>query len=56
MSNKARVSAASGVVIALLSALVSSGVLSDQTVAVWQPVVVAVIAFAATVGVHSAHS
>ena len=56
MSNKARISAATGIVIALLSALVSSGVLTNSTVAVWQPVVVAVIAFAATVGVHSAHA
>lgn len=54
MSNKARVSAASGVLIALLSALVASGVLSNHTVSIWQPVVVAAIAFGATVGVRSA--
>ena len=54
MSNKARVSAASGVVIALLSALVASGVLSNHTVSIWQPVVVAAITFGATVGIRSA--
>ncbi|CAB4183293.1 hypothetical protein UFOVP1328_31 [uncultured Caudovirales phage] len=54
MTDKARISAASGVVVALLSALVASGVLSDHTVAVWQPVVVALLAFGATVGIRSA--
>lgn len=54
MTTKARISAASGVVVALLSALVASGVLSNHTVAIWQPVVVAAIAFGATVGIRSA--
>lgn len=54
MTTKAKISAASGVVVALASALVSSGVLSNHTVAIWQPVVCALIAFAATVGIRSA--
>lgn len=54
MTNKARISAASGVVVALASALVSSGVLSNHTVSIWQPVLCAVLAFGATVGIRSA--
>ena len=54
--SKATVSALSGVVVAALAALVSSGVLNDSTVATWQPVVVAVIAFAGTVGIRSARA
>lgn len=54
MTSKARISAASGVVVALLSALVASGVLSNDVVATWQPVVVALLAFGATVGIRSA--
>ena len=54
--SKATVSALSGVVVAALAALVSSGVLNDSTVATWQPVVVAVIAFVGTVGIRSARA
>jgi hypothetical protein len=50
--NKAA-SAAQGFVAALASALVASGVINHETVSVWQPVIVAAIAFAAAVGIHS---
>ena len=52
--SKAQVSALSGVAVALLSALVASGVLTNHTVTIWQPVVVALITFGATVGIRSA--
>jgi len=50
--NKAA-SAAQGLVAALASALVASGVIDGETVSVWQPVIVAAIAFAAAIGIHS---
>jgi hypothetical protein len=46
-------SAAQALVAALATALVASGVISGQTVSVWQPVVAAGISFAAAVGIHS---
>ena len=52
MNNKTA-SAAQGFVAALASALVASGAISGETVSVWQPVLVAAIAFAAAVGIHS---
>lgn len=52
--SKSTASALSGLVMAAASALVASGVLSNETVAIWQPVVVAAITFAATVGIRSA--
>ena len=52
MNNKTA-SAAQGLVAALASALVASGAISGHTVSVWQPVLVAAIAFAAAIGIHS---
>jgi multisubunit Na+/H+ antiporter MnhF subunit len=54
MLSKAQFSTLNGLVIAALTALVSSGVISGKTVSVWQPVLAAVLAFVGTVAVRSA--
>ena len=46
-------SAAQALVAALATALVSSGVISGETVSVWQPVIAAGIALVAALGIHS---
>ena len=51
---KAQISTLSGLVIAALTALASSGLISGATVATWQPVLSAALAFIGTVAVRSA--
>lgn len=51
---KAQISALSGVVVAILSVLVSRGVFGGETANDIQSVVTALIAFGATVGIRSA--
>jgi len=51
---KAQASALSGVVVAVISVLVSQGVLGGDTATSVQTVMNALIAFAATVGIRSA--
>jgi hypothetical protein len=48
-----RTSAAQALLAALATALVSSGVISGETVSMWQPVVAAGIALVAALGIHS---
>lgn len=52
--SKASISALSGVVVSVLSVLVARGVLGGQTADDVQSIALAVIAFAATVGIRSA--
>jgi hypothetical protein len=48
-----RTSAAQALLAALATALVSSGVISGEVVAIWQPVVASVIVLVASLGIHS---
>lgn len=52
--SKAQISALSGVVVAVVSVLVSRGVLGGETATDVQSIVTALIAFGATVGIRSA--
>lgn len=52
--SKAQISALSGVVVAIVSVLVSRGVLGGETADNVQTVLTALIAFGATVGIRSA--
>lgn len=52
--SKAQVSALSGFAVAVITALVSFGVLGGEQASVIQGVVVSAIAFAGTVAIHSA--
>ena len=52
--SKAQISALSGVVVAVVSVLVSRGVLGGESADQIQQVALALIAFAATVGIRSA--
>ena len=52
--SKAQVSALSGVVVAVVSILVSRGVLGGHTASDVQTVLAALVAFGATVGIRSA--
>ena len=54
--SKAQLSALSGVVVAVVSVLVSRGVLGGETASDVQSIVTALIAFGATVGIRSARS
>jgi len=52
--NKAQSSALSGVVIAVITVLVSQGILGGETATNIQTIATALIAFGATVGIRSA--
>lgn len=52
--SKAQVSALSGLVVSVVTVLVSRGVITGETASDLQTVVLAAIAFAATVGIRSA--
>jgi len=52
--SKAQASALSGIVVAVISVLVSSGVITGHTATNAQTILTALIAFGATVGIRSA--
>ena len=54
--NQKLVTAIQTLVVAGASALVASGIFSDEQIAIWQPVVVAALGVLGAVGIHSLRS
>ena len=54
--NQKLVTAIQTLVVAGASALVASGIFSDEQIATWQPVVVAALGVLGAVGIHSLRS